>query len=42
MKFLRSLSQFLVDFMEAGSVVSMHDGAAYCCTGRVGLCNRND
>ena len=39
MKFLQSLSQFLVDFIEAGGVIRVHETAQYCCTGCTGLCD---
>lgn len=41
MKFLQSLSQFLVDFIEAGGVIRVHDTAFYCCTECTGLYDRD-
>ena len=40
MKFLQALGQYLVDFIEAGGVVRVHDTALYCCTSCTGLCDR--
>lgn len=41
MKFLQSLSQYLVDFIEAGGVIRVHETALYCCTGCTGWCDRD-
>lgn len=41
MKFLQSLSQFLVNFFEAGDLIRVHDTAFYCCTECTGLCDRD-
>ncbi len=40
MKFLQSISRYLVDFIEAGGVIRVHETAMYCCTGCTGLCDR--
>lgn len=39
MKFLQSLGQFVVEFIEAGGVIRVHDTALYCCSGCTGLCD---